>query len=99
MSTLFPIADMTKFESAWSGSPFYVGKNGKGGINDRYARFKKYLETGKDIYAPLVYVRDSGVIDFSNGRHRYAVMRDLSLPIKVAIYNETIDNAKKYGYI
>jgi len=79
---------------------FYIGKEGKGGIGQRYKTFAEFQKTAESIEAPEVYVNENGGITFGNGRHRYAYMRDQGLKtIPVAMSQESIDNAKKFGFV
>lgn len=93
--------NVNEFEKGWSiNSGAYVGPGGTGNpIKNRYNDFKVFLETHDEIIAPRVNVRDNGVVDFGNGRHRYAIMRDYGLPIMVSMDPESLINAKKYGYV
>jgi hypothetical protein len=70
----------------------------------RCKSFKEYLKTGLSIDAPSVNLteRDGRLnITFNDGRHRYAVMRDdLGFEkIPVALDDESLEIAKKYGVI
>jgi len=94
---------------------FYIGKKGSGGISGRYKRFglfvmggKEEIEPGfdidhepaKSIEAAEVSVNDKGEIQFTNGRHRYAWLRDNNASkIIVAMDKESVYNARKYKYI
>ena len=96
--------DTTKFDNAYEKYGFaYVGKEGNISQPERTERFKDYLKTGKNIYAPVVYINDCGEypeIAFGDGRHRYAYMRDIKMNgIPVAMNNETIQIARKYGLL
>jgi hypothetical protein len=78
----------------------YVGKNAEGGKPERIAGVEKYLETGKPINASNVVVKDNGTIVFGDGRHRYAVLRDMGLgKIPMSMDKESLQNAIKFGYI
>lgn len=108
--------NVKKFDRAWSKSvDFYIGKDGLGAsIGDRYHRFLDILgmpdkerrmwlkgetKTG-DVAASLVNVSPDGRIDFVNGRHRYAVLRDLGAKqIPVSMDKDSIPHAKRHGYI
>ena len=96
--------DTTKFDNAYEKYGFaYVGKEGYISQPERTENFKEYLKTGKNIYAPVVYINDYGEypeIAFGDGRHRYAYMRDIKMNgIPVAMENETIKIARKYGLL
>jgi len=106
---------VNKFDKEWSRDKnFYIGKGGSGNaIGGRYKMFKEIIEKPEDerkrwlgespegnIIVSSVDIDDIGRISFGNGRHRYAVLRDLGMKkIPVAMSNKSIKNAKKYGYI
>jgi hypothetical protein len=78
----------------------YIGKNAEGGKPERIAGVQKYLETGKPMNASNAVVKDNGTIVFGDGRHRYAVLRDMGLgKIPMSMDEKSIQNAKKFGYI
>ena len=52
------------------------------------------------IEAPEVTVQDNGRVGFTNGRHRYAWLRDQGITsIPMAMTPESVANAKRYGYL
>jgi hypothetical protein len=56
---------------------FYLdGPDSKNAIGDRYARFAQWLERGIAVNPPEVHISAWGSIGFSNGRHRFAWMRN-----------------------
>lgn len=71
--------DPRKFDPDWAKDEgFYIGAQGAGSaISGRYERFEKWLEGGEAIEQATVslnpHTRTPG---FTNGRHRYAVLRD-----------------------
>ena len=83
-----------------SGS-LYVGLNGKNGSKEKYDKIKRYLETGEPIVAPHIYFDvkdDKTTLHFHDGRHRFAVLRDLGMSeIPVAINKSDIPIAEKIG--
>ncbi|MBE7704664.1 MAG: hypothetical protein E7Z90_02480 [Cyanobacteria bacterium SIG29] len=83
-----------------SGS-LYVGKNGQNGSKEKYDKIKRYLETGEPIVAPHIYFdtkNDKTTLHFHDGRHRFAVLRDLGMKeIPVAIDKNDILIAEKMG--
>lgn len=103
------------FDKAWKKSEMYIGKKGTGSIKGRYERFGLFIKGGsEDIgdgieidYEPAdsmevseVYVTDKGEIQFTNGRHRFAWLRDQGLKkIPVVMPKESIINAKKFKLI
>jgi hypothetical protein len=95
---------------------FYIGKGGSGNsIGDRYNQFKTLISMPDDererylnpmeqkeykIAVSNVEVTDDGRVMFGNGRHRYAVLRDLGAKkIPVAMSSNSIKNAKKYNLL
>lgn len=59
----------------------YIGKGGSGEIAGRYKRFEDFLRAGNPIEAPEVSLskqKDGSLrVGFTNGRHRFAVLRDV----------------------
>ena len=46
------------------------------------------------------HVRENGLVDFGDGRHRFAYLRDQGLKhIPMSFSKEAARNAKKHGYI
>lgn len=93
--------NVAKLDAAWSKDvDFYVGPNGQGGIKSRYPNFGEWLQTADSMEASEVYVRDNGEIAFTNGRHRFAWLRDHGVTVMpVAMHPDAIANAKKFGYL
>jgi hypothetical protein len=93
----------------------YVGARGSGGIGKRYDNFEIFVRGGdldigdgviiptdkaKSIEVPEVSVLEDGSVQFTNGRHRWAWLRDQgakTIPVMMDV--DSIVNAKKYGYI
>jgi hypothetical protein len=89
------------FDEAYSKTGWqYVGEKGKDGISGRYEKFENYLKDAKSIEASNVSVNKDGGIVFGDGRHRYAVLRDMGLDeLPIVMDKESIKNAKKFGYL
>jgi len=89
------------FDEAFSKTGWqYVGEKGKDGISGRYEKFENYLKDAKSIEASNVSVNKDGGIVFGDGRHRYAVLRDMGLDeLPIVMDKESIKNAKKFGYL
>jgi len=89
------------FDKAFSKTDWqYVGKGGKGGIEGRYKGFENWLKDAKSMTASNVSVNKDGGIVFGDGRHRYAVLRDMGLDkLPISMDKESIENAKKFGYL
>jgi hypothetical protein len=105
--------DTDKFDKAWSKDKgFYIGPMGVGQIHNRYPDFIKLLQMPREQRKPLlwgkkqeitaseVYVDKNGEVSFSNGRHRFAVLRDLGAKkIPVSMSLAAVRNAQKFDYI
>lgn len=95
-------ADVDKMDGSWKNeSDYYVGKDGVGGLNDRYETVSGFIDRGNPIVMPEVSMRTSdGVVTFIDGRHRFAVLRDKGLKkIKVAVPRDKAEGFKElYGY-
>lgn len=93
---------------------FYIGKDGKGGIGNRYERFGFYINGGvedidgfelvhephDEIESSEMYIDDKGMVSFDNGRHRWAWLRDHGAKtIPVSMPKDAVENAKKFGYL
>jgi len=90
-----------KFERQFSeNEAFYVGKNGSGGIGNRYERLGEWLKEAEYLTIPDVSISASGTVMFGNGRHRYAWMRDHGVSrIPVAMDNESLARARKLDLV
>lgn len=80
----------------------YISLNGeKGVIGNRYQQVKNYLRTGRDIWASRIQLSEQDgrlKLVFIDGRHRYAVMRDLGMQkIKFALDENSCKLAEKYN--
>jgi len=76
--------DIAKAESAWREDDFYVDVEAKtSGEVLKYKNFGEWIKCGISIEMPHVSYED-GKLSFSNGRHRFAWLRDhgaTSLPV------------------
>ena len=101
--------DTEKFDALFKqDGEFYIGKGGVGRIGDRYNRFIEFLDTGEEkgffpIQSPLVHLSfmdGRWKIMFTNGRHRYAVFRDMGAKaIPVGFDKSNLADAMKLGLI
>lgn len=74
--------DVAKLDAAWSKSDQYIGPGGTGAtIGQRYGQFKQWHAQGEAIEQPEVSLNhyDPTIVQFGNGRHRFAVLRDSGL--------------------
>jgi hypothetical protein len=96
------LVDVAEFDIAWREDhpDFYIGPEGINGSKYRYSLFEDYLLSGADIDVPEVYVDEMGLAAFTNGRHRFAVLRDLGNQVAyVAMGDEAKINAQQHGLI
>ncbi len=97
--------DVDKFDRMWKksdpGGNFYISPGGTGAaIKGRYPRFIEFVKSSQSYEVPEVHVGSDGKIGFTNGRHRFSVLRDQGHKIlPVAMNPEAVENAKKYGLI
>lgn len=85
--------DVAKLETSLAGTPsFHVGAGGTGpsAIAGRYPEARRFLAdaatTGKPVHMTRVYVDKQGDVSISDGRHRFAVLRDsgaTTIPVAV----------------
>ncbi|WP_186138443.1 hypothetical protein [Burkholderia gladioli] len=82
--------DVARFDRSWRATQDYIGLNGVGSKQyGRYERVGVFLKAmiGKTrIYVPHVSI-ENGTVIFTDGRHRFAWMRDrglTALPIEVS---------------
>lgn len=72
-------ADIEKIDKLWRKNPvrgIYIGPNDPGDRGKKQG-FKEFLQTTTDpIEAPEISVTDD-YVGFTNGRHRFAVLRDM----------------------
>ena len=104
------------FDKAFSGdTSMYVGRGGRGGIGNRYDMFGAFVnggdidigdgiiipqEVAKSIEVAEVHVDTEGNVTFTNGRHRWAWLRDQgATKIPVSMSQDSVVNAKKFGMI
>jgi hypothetical protein len=94
--------NVDKFDQGFKrNSGQYIGQGGTGNtISDRYKRIGEFLKDAPSMQVSDAHINEHGLVDFGNGRHRYAYLRDQGLKtIPVSLSKESIRNAKKHGYI
>lgn len=95
--------DAKAFDSAWKDNRVEAG--GAGGITEdngtsRYERAKSQYAAGSTTEAPSVTVGKDGRVTFTDGRHRFAAMRDAGDgKIQVAMDSASKRAAKKAGLL
>jgi hypothetical protein len=70
---------VAKIDASWaSDCASYISAGGVGGIDERYERFGIWLEDwAKPVELPMLCIDDiTGGIAFTDGRHRFAWLRD-----------------------
>lgn len=77
---------------------FYIGRGGSGAsIGKRYEGFQEWLKQHDQYEVPSIHVDEQGKVGFSDGRHRYAVLRDAGIdPMPVAIGLHGAKNAMRF---
>lgn len=78
--------DVARAEADLADGLLYVGRFGAGGIDDRYQRFGEFAARDEPIEQPRAYIDAADRIAFSNGRHRWAWLRDhgiAEIPVSV----------------
>ena len=76
-----------------------MDKYGSNRISNRYKKFEEFLKNANNIEASEVSVSEDGRVGFTNGRHRYAYLRDNGIEaIPVAMSRKSIKNSEKFGY-
>lgn len=80
--------DMNKMDNAWAEDRgFYLDREGGNRIGRRYENILESIEDLEDLDMPEVGFTDSGILSFTDGRHRAAVLRDLgaeNLPVSMS---------------
>jgi hypothetical protein len=98
------LVNVDRFDDIWQKSDMYIGPNGVGGIKKRYPFFIAYLllnpEERNIIETPEVSITKSNEIEFLNGRHRFAVLRDAGVKqIPIALPKNRLEQARNLGII
>ena len=83
---------------------FYITPNGsEGAISNRYQGVQDYIKTGRNVNASEIHLSEEynrPKLRFIDGRHRFAVMRDMGMKkIKFAMDSDSLAVAKKYNLI
>ena len=96
--------DVKKFDNLLKEGKYYVGYMGVGGSAEKYAAFKDFLHTKNTIEPPKVSLEkdENGnvVTKIEDGRHRFAVLRDMGFDtIPVRMNQNSVALAKETGII
>lgn len=92
--------DGNKFDVAFAKSTRYVGAEGVGGSAKKYNRFSSFFDKTANIEVGSVKVAADGSIEFIDGAHRHAVLRDKGISkIPVSMDAESILNAQRNGLL
>ena len=80
--------DIQKLNAAWPRDHLYIEKGGRGKSHQpkRYRRFGKWVMGGDAVEMPAIAVSLDGEVTFTDGRHRFAWLRDhgaKALPVAV----------------
>src|SRR5260370_16848439 len=74
---------VAQLDAAWSKEPqLYIGPGGTMAVNRfRYCRIQRFLAApDRPLDVPEIFVDDSGLPNFRDGRHRFPVLRDDAAP-------------------
>jgi GNAT superfamily N-acetyltransferase len=93
--------DTAKLDAAWSRDDgFYIPPGGPSDIGNRRERFEEWLKNNPDtpVEAPFVgWNSFKNCVSFTNGRHRFSVLRDLGYPtVCVTVAREDLKNMKPF---
>ncbi len=96
--------DTAKIDELFARDEAYISPNGESGtISDRYQGVIDYLQTGRNINATEAVIHEqNGKLQFTvlDGRHRFAVMRDMGMQkVKIALDKDSYLIAKQNGLI
>ena len=101
--------DVQKFDQLWAkDEDYYIPPNSKvNTISDRYERFIEWMnerDPNEKIEMPYAIVTNRGTVDFSNGRHRFSVLRDYGLKVIPIAMDKSenekwIKNAERFGVV
>jgi uracil-DNA glycosylase len=79
---------ISRVDASWQRDASYIGRHGTGAaIAGRYEKAGKRFEGGDSMCLPVIGVDETGEIAFSDGRHRFAWLRDhaaTALPVHVS---------------
>jgi SPP1 gp7 family putative phage head morphogenesis protein len=92
------VVDVAKLDEAWSKNPSnYVSPEGANEIEGRRERFKRFLATKEPVEQSLVTIDEgSHRVLFEDGRHRFAVLRELGVEkIPVTVRREHAEAIRK----
>ena len=70
--------DVARVEASFRRNPgHYVGIGGSGvGQSSRYGHVGRFIQTGHPVYMPHLSVDGDDAVSFTDGRHRFAWVRD-----------------------
>lgn len=89
--------DVAKLDAGFQrDKDFAIKPGGKGAVAGRLAEFRRFLRKDVAIEQPEVTIDDDGTVSFTNGRHRFAVLRDMGLArIPVSVDRSQVGLARK----
>jgi hypothetical protein len=78
--------NVRRFDAGFRRGPdyLYIGRDKGRYWLPRFAAMKSGVLAGDGLYPPIVYVDADGTVQFEDGRHRYAALRDVgrrSVPV------------------
>jgi hypothetical protein len=91
--------DVLALESAWALTDGYIGRGGEGSLHgDRYARVGAFIRSERRLWYLHLNLK-GGVPVFTDGRHRFAWLRDRgakAVPFTTS-QDEASDLARRFG--
>ncbi len=92
--------DPDKLNAAWKGDEFLpTHGEGKSEVKGRREGVKSFIKTGKPIQASRLTLGPKGEPSFIDGRHRFAVLRDLgAMHVAVTVpKSQAAEILKRFG--
>lgn len=97
------MVDVAAVNAQWAkDKDFHVGVGGEGLSSSvgKYERTTAFVQSGAKVDASILGVQDDGRVGFTDGRHRFAALRDLGVKsLPVAMDQESIINAAVHGFL
>ena len=91
------LVDVRKADLAWCKPQhvnFRISAQGQNEIGDRTELLVQYLKSGGTISPPeAYYCEETGGLDFSDGRHRFSLLRDVGLLV-IPMISDSLDTLR-----
>lgn len=87
--------DVAKLDNSWKEDAFYIGNEFE--TNQKYRQALDYIKINNKCAVPHVGFDSFGIVGFYDGRHRFAVLRDMGIKkIFVAVSQRDFNRVVKY---